>query len=64
MTEKEMQIYINLSVLKIFEFDMEKAAQWFSTPNLNLGGFRPIRLIESGKIEKVYEFVRDSEGME
>ena len=44
-------------LLKVFEGDVKKVRFWMITPNLNLGGVAPLRLIVMGKVNKVVEFV-------
>lgn len=43
--------------LHFFFDDMEKVFAWLTIDNPNLGGIAPIRLINIGKGEKVYQFI-------
>lgn len=51
-------------IQKIFEFfdgDLQKAKDWLSAPNPNLGFIAPIRLIVLGRSKRVLEFIYASE---
>ena len=47
-------------LLDFFEQDEWKVQQWLSTENMNLGGSKPITLINAGREDKVLAFVKSS----
>lgn len=48
-------IIIELHVF--FDSDAKKVASWLYMDNLNFGGTSPMKLIQRGRIQKVYDFV-------
>jgi hypothetical protein len=53
----EMIVRLN----KIFNGDYIKTRMWLITPNLNVGGFAPLKLFAIGKADKVFQFIEDAE---
>ena len=50
--------YIEDQVRHFFKLDKEKFDLWMNTPNHNLGGTSPQELIDKGREEKLYLFVK------
>ncbi len=53
--------FVNMlsKVLLAFKGDIKRSRMWIITPNLNLGGFPPLKLFMMGKGARVIEFVED-----
>lgn len=50
-------------VQEFFKDEPHKAALWFNTPNPMLGDIRPLDMIKLGRVNKLYQFIKDaSEG--
>jgi len=46
---------------RIFSGDHKRTRMWLITPNLNVGGFAPLKLYAMGRGNKVMEFIKDAE---
>ncbi len=59
MTEEINRKIILAMVAEIFKLDYKKADLWMQTPNPNLGHVSPDRMISSGNVQQLYDFVEN-----
>ena len=63
MTDNEMAWEIIEIVDGFFEGDYNKGIDWFTTENPLLGGVRPTDMVISGRVEKLYRFVKEADSL-
>lgn len=63
MTIREMKLRMKCyqAVAQFFEGDLDKIIHWFALPNPMLGNVRPIDMIDIGRTEKLWKFIKSAE---
>lgn len=52
------ELYIKAYLQRFFAGDESKVTKWMNSPNRNFGNAVPQELINNGRVDKVYNFIK------